>query len=139
MGLFGVINSHVSLLLSFKAKKVKKAALVAKNTKLQTRKLLSSKILSYHLVMCTFCPNFNPTFQIGGFKGQNVPQRPQNWWISNFIIKWKSNIWKKVPTMSYQIFLYALILRPLGSFLAFKIPLFQCEVILDERYLKKSH
>ena len=78
MGLFGVNNPHVSLFLTFKDKKFNKAALVAKNTKLQTRKLLSSKILSYHLVMCTFCPNFNPTFQIGGFKGQNVPQRPQN-------------------------------------------------------------
>ena len=33
MGLFGVINAHVSLFLSFKAKKVKKAALVAENTK----------------------------------------------------------------------------------------------------------
>ena len=28
MGLFGVINSHISLFLNFKAKKVKKAALV---------------------------------------------------------------------------------------------------------------
>ena len=31
MELFGVINSHVSLFLSFKAEKVKEAALVAKN------------------------------------------------------------------------------------------------------------
>ena len=45
MGLFGVINVHVSLLLSFKAKKVKKAALVARNTKLQTGNLVSSKML----------------------------------------------------------------------------------------------
>ena len=50
MGLFGVINSRISLFLSFKAKKVKKGALVARNTKLQTGKLVGSKILSYHLV-----------------------------------------------------------------------------------------
>ena len=46
MGLFGVINSYVSLFLSFKTKKVKKAALVARNTKLQTGKFVGSKILS---------------------------------------------------------------------------------------------
>ena len=56
MGLFGVINSHVSLFLSFKAKKVKKAALVARNTKLQTGKFVGSKILSYHLVRCFNVP-----------------------------------------------------------------------------------
>ena len=56
MGLLGVTNSHVSLFLSFKAKKVKKAALVAKNTKLQTGKLIGSKILSYHLVRCFNVP-----------------------------------------------------------------------------------
>ena len=33
MGLFGVINSQISLFLSFKAKKVKKATLVATNAK----------------------------------------------------------------------------------------------------------
>ena len=57
MSMGGVNNSHVSLFLSFKAKKVKKAALVAKNTKLQTGKLIGSKILSYHVVRC-----FNETF-----------------------------------------------------------------------------
>ena len=56
MGLFGVINSHVSLFLSFKAKKVKKAALVARNTKLQTGKFVGSKILSYDLVRCFNVP-----------------------------------------------------------------------------------
>ena len=56
MGLFGVINSHVSLFLSFKPKKVKKAALVARNTKLQTGKLVGSKILSYDLVRCFNVP-----------------------------------------------------------------------------------
>ena len=56
MGLFGVINAHDSLSLSFKAKKVKKASLVAKNTKLQTGKVVSSKILSYHLVRCFNVP-----------------------------------------------------------------------------------
>ena len=48
MGLFGVINSHVSLFLSFKAKKVKKAALVATNAKLQNGKFVASKILLKH-------------------------------------------------------------------------------------------
>ena len=56
MGLFGVINAHNSLFLSFKAKKVKKAALVARNTKLQTGKLVGSKILSYDLVRCFNVP-----------------------------------------------------------------------------------
>ena len=56
MGLFGVINAHVSLFLSFKAKKVKKAALVARNTKLQTGKFVGSKILSYDLVRCFNVP-----------------------------------------------------------------------------------
>ena len=56
MGLLGVTNLHVSLFLSFKAKKVKKAALVAENTKLQTGKLVSSKIRSYHLVRCFDVP-----------------------------------------------------------------------------------
>ena len=54
--LIGVTNSHVSLFLSFKAKKVKKAAIVARNTKLQTGKLVGSKILSYHLVRCFNVP-----------------------------------------------------------------------------------
>ena len=56
MGLFGVTYSHVSLYLSFKAKKVKKSALVAINTKLQTGKLVGSKILSYHLMRCFDVP-----------------------------------------------------------------------------------
>ena len=34
MGLFSVNDSHVSLFLSFKAKKVKNAVLLARNTKL---------------------------------------------------------------------------------------------------------
>ena len=34
MGLLGVTYSHVSLFLSFKAKKVKNAVLLARNTKL---------------------------------------------------------------------------------------------------------
>ena len=53
---FGVIYCHVCLFLSSKAEKVKKAALVAKNTKLQTGKLIGSKILSYHLVRCFNVP-----------------------------------------------------------------------------------
>ena len=53
MGLLGVTNSHVSLFLSFK---VKKAALVAKNTKLQTGKFVGSKMLSHHLVRCFNVP-----------------------------------------------------------------------------------
>ena len=56
MGLLGVINSHISLFLSFKAKKVKKAALVARNTKLQMGKFVGSKILSYDLVTCFNVP-----------------------------------------------------------------------------------
>ena len=45
MGQFGVINSQVSLFLSFKAKKGKKAALVARNTKMQMGTLVGSIIL----------------------------------------------------------------------------------------------
>ena len=56
MGLLGVTNSHVSLFLSFKAKKVKKAALVARNTKLQMGKFVDSKILSHDLVRCFNVP-----------------------------------------------------------------------------------
>ena len=48
MGLFGVIYCHVCLFFSFKAKKFKKAALVATNTKLQNGKFLASKILLKH-------------------------------------------------------------------------------------------
>ena len=48
-GLFGVSYSHVSLVLNFRAKK---AALVARKTKLQTGKLVGPKIISYHLVSC---------------------------------------------------------------------------------------
>ena len=90
MGLFGIINLHVSLYLSFKAKKVKKAALVARNPKLQTGKLVGQKILLYNLVRCFNCtlwPNLNPSFKIRYFKGQNVPQRLQNWRISKRFIK----------------------------------------------------
>ena len=46
MELLGVTYSHVSLFLSFKAKKVKKAVLGARNTKLQTGKFVNSKIVS---------------------------------------------------------------------------------------------
>ena len=45
---FGVIYGHVCLFFSFKAKKVKKAALVATNTKLQNGKFLASKICLKH-------------------------------------------------------------------------------------------
>ena len=45
---FGVIYCHVCLFFSFKAKKVKKAALVATNTKLQNGKFVASKILLKH-------------------------------------------------------------------------------------------
>ena len=81
MGLCGVINSHVSLFLSFKAKKVKKAALEARNTKLQTGKLVGPNILSYHLVRCfnvPFVPIWTPYSKKGDFKGQKVPQKPKN-------------------------------------------------------------
>ena len=46
MGLLGVTNLHVSLFLSFKAKKVKKAALVVSNTKVQMRKCVDPKRIS---------------------------------------------------------------------------------------------
>ena len=36
--------------------KAKKAALVARNTKLQTGKFVDSKLLSYHLVKCFDVP-----------------------------------------------------------------------------------
>ena len=42
---FGVNYCHVSLFSTFKVEKVKKAAIVAKNTKLQTGKSADSKIL----------------------------------------------------------------------------------------------
>ena len=45
---FGVIYCHVFLFFSFKAKKVKKAALVATNTKLQNGNFVGSKILLKH-------------------------------------------------------------------------------------------
>jgi len=52
METLGITYSHVSLILSFKANKVKKATLVSINTKLQTGKFVDSKIVSYHLVRC---------------------------------------------------------------------------------------
>ena len=45
---FGVIHCHACLFFSFKAKKVKKATLVATNTKLQNGKFVASKILLKH-------------------------------------------------------------------------------------------
>ena len=45
---FGVIYGHVCLFFSFKAKKFKKAALVATNTKSQNGKFVASKILLKH-------------------------------------------------------------------------------------------
>ena len=48
----GILYSQIWVFLNFKAIKAKKAALVARNTKLQTGKFVGSKILSYHLVTC---------------------------------------------------------------------------------------
>ena len=48
MGLFGVNNAVISLSLSFKAKKAKKAAIVAGKAKLQMKKFVDPKILSDH-------------------------------------------------------------------------------------------
>ena len=48
IGLLGVLYSLIWVVLSFKAKKVKKAALVATNTKLQNGKFLASKICLKH-------------------------------------------------------------------------------------------
>ena len=44
------------MLLSFKAIKAKKAAVVAKKTKLKTGKFVDSEILSNHLVRCFNVP-----------------------------------------------------------------------------------
>ena len=46
LGLFGVNNAVISLFLSFKAKKAKKAAIVAGKAKLQNGKFVEPKILS---------------------------------------------------------------------------------------------
>ena len=48
MGSFGVFYSQISLFLSFKAIKAKKAALVAGNAKLHWGIFLESKLLGYH-------------------------------------------------------------------------------------------
>ena len=48
LGLFGVNNAVISLFLSFKAKKAKKAAIVAGKAKLQMQKFVEPKILSDH-------------------------------------------------------------------------------------------
>ena len=48
MGLFGVNNALISLLLSFKATKAKKAAIIAGKAKLKTGKFVLPKILSEH-------------------------------------------------------------------------------------------
>ena len=55
-GQSGILYSQIWLFLSFKAIKAKKAALVARNTKLQMGKFVDSKILSYHLVRCFNLP-----------------------------------------------------------------------------------
>ena len=49
-GSFGVLYWQIWMFLSFKAIKAKKAALVAKKTKLKTGKFVDSKILSNHQV-----------------------------------------------------------------------------------------
>ena len=46
LGLFGVNNSLISLFLNFKARKAKKAAILAGKAKLQMRKFVEPKILS---------------------------------------------------------------------------------------------
>ena len=46
LGLVGVNNALISLFLSFKAMKAKKAAIVAGKAKLQMRKFIEPKILS---------------------------------------------------------------------------------------------
>ena len=48
LGLFGVNNALISLFMSFKATKAKKAAIVAGKAKLQMRKFVEQKILSYY-------------------------------------------------------------------------------------------
>ena len=48
LGLFGVKNVLISLFLSFKAVKAKKAAIVAGKAKLQMKKFVDPKILSDH-------------------------------------------------------------------------------------------
>ena len=48
LGLFGVNNALISLFLIFKAKKAKKAAIVAGKAKLQMQKFVEPKILSDH-------------------------------------------------------------------------------------------
>ena len=45
MGPLGVTYSHVSLILSFKAKKVKKAALVARKANLSSHNVFNMKLL----------------------------------------------------------------------------------------------
>ena len=55
-GPLGILYSQIWLFLNFKAIKAKKAALVARNTKLQTGKFVDSKLLSYHLVKCFDVP-----------------------------------------------------------------------------------
>ena len=46
LGLFGVNNALISLFLNFKARKAKKAAILAGKAKLQTRKFVEPEILS---------------------------------------------------------------------------------------------
>ena len=48
LGLFGVNNALISLSLSFKATKAKKAAIVAGKAKLQRGKFVEPKMLSQH-------------------------------------------------------------------------------------------
>ena len=55
-GPLGIHCLQIWLFLNFKAIKAKKAALVARNTNLQTGKFVDSKILSYHLVKCFNVP-----------------------------------------------------------------------------------
>ena len=76
---------------------------------------------------CTFCQIWDPIFKIRDFKGQNIPQRPQNWKTSKKSIKHISFI-----VFKYLIFVLWKILNfsnfVAGYILAFKISYFECGV-----------
>ena len=77
MGLFGVNNALISLFLNFKARKAKKAAILAGKAKLQTRKFVEPKILSKkpeELFKLSLTQNRAGSWKLGLLKAKMYPE-----------------------------------------------------------------
>ena len=67
--------------------------------------------------------------KIGPFKGQNVPWRSQNWWISKKFLNKRLMYLNNLLDLSYKIFRFSLILLTSGFILALKRPKFHLSAL----------